>query len=59
MAQNPNGYERAVGVVETEMKCTSSDCGRFFRAANEHDTNCPYCGSSSTRKLRDSKKKPS
>ena len=50
MATNPDGYERAVGVVETQMKCLSAQCGRPFRSANEHDTNCPHCGSGNTRK---------
>lgn len=49
----PEGYERATGVQEGSRQCMKPGCYKFFRVANEHEVNCPHCGSDKTRKIND------
>jgi hypothetical protein len=48
----PNAFERATGVVEQTRQCMAKGCYRYFRSANEHDTDCPHCNSSNTRDIK-------
>lgn len=46
----PDGFERATGVNEATRQCVA--CGKFYRAANDEECHCPYCGSDRTRDIR-------
>ena len=57
MSRFPVHFERATGVVEQVRQCMAKGCRRLFRIANEHETACPYCGSTATYDLRQSRPK--
>ena len=48
----PEGFERATGVAEAVRQCMKAGCRKYFRVANEHEVECPHCGSTSTRSIK-------
>ena len=48
----PEGFERATGVAEAVRQCMKAGCRKYFRAANEHEVECPHCGSTNTRSIK-------